>query len=115
MTSEYADFLRAKKFYSQIVSIEMHEANMGGMDMAFFPSSENAVSGALVHGEGYKPSTDGAVVYLNGGDDLTLVLNKIEAAGGTVLMPKTQITPDHGYFALFKDTEGNKLALHSMN
>ena len=110
-----ADFKRATKFYSAILGVEMHTTNMGGYDMAFFPSDQTSVSGAVVAGEGYQPGTDGALVYLNAGDDLNHILGKIEAAGGKVLMPKTQITPEYGNFALFLDSEGNKMALHSMN
>jgi uncharacterized protein len=34
-------------------------------------------------------------------------------AGGRIVMNKTFISDDAGYFAIFIDTEGNKLALHS--
>lgn len=55
----------------------------------------------------------GALIYLNGGDDLSVPLSKIEAAGGKILMPKTPIGPN-GFMAYFTDTEGKKVALHSM-
>jgi uncharacterized protein len=54
-------------------------------------------------------------VYLNGGNDLQVILDKIIENQGTVIMTKTHISPEMGYFALFTDTEGNKLALHSPN
>ena len=53
------------------------------------------------------------MVYLNGGDDLSIPLSKVEAAGGKIIMPKTAIGP-HGFMAHFTDTEGNKVAFHSM-
>jgi predicted enzyme related to lactoylglutathione lyase len=53
------------------------------------------------------------VLYLNANPDLSPVLGRIPAAGGKVLLPKTQITPEIGYKAVFEDTEGNRLALHS--
>ena len=51
---------------------------------------------------------------MNGGEDLNQVLNRVESSGGRVLLPKQQINEDAGYFALFIDSEGNKLALHSI-
>ena len=62
--------------------------------MGFMPGDETSVSGAIVSGEGYVPSSEGSKVYLNGGDDLGVVLNKVEGAGGTIAVPKTQISPE---------------------
>jgi len=62
-----------------------------------------------------KPSKDGIIIYLNGGDDLSNILNRIEPAGGKVLVPKRQISEKIGYYALFLDTEGNRLGLFSKN
>lgn len=66
-------------------------------------------------GEGCTPNTTGPLLYLNGGKDLSVVLNRIEEAGGIVIMNKTLINDAVGHFALFMDTEGNRLALHSKN
>jgi predicted enzyme related to lactoylglutathione lyase len=109
------DFGRAVKFYKTILNTDVKEAEMFGTKMGFFPSGGKNVSGAIVEGEDYKPSSDGPVLYLNGGENLQLVLDKVEASGGKVIVPKTQISPEMGYFAMFFDTEGNKLALHSLN
>jgi hypothetical protein len=38
----------------------------------------------------------------------------VEAAGGKILVPKTEISPDYGFMAVFLDTEGNRIALHSI-
>jgi predicted enzyme related to lactoylglutathione lyase len=107
------NFDRAVKFYSTILGVTMEKTNMMGFDMGFFPGQQGDVSGAVVCGEGYVPSDKGMLVYLNGGDDLNNVLSKVEAAGGKVAVPKTKITDEIGYFAIFMDTEGNKAALHS--
>jgi predicted enzyme related to lactoylglutathione lyase len=53
------------------------------------------------------------VVYLNGGENLGTVLDKVEVAGGQVIMPKTDLG-ENGFMAYFADTEGNKVGLHSM-
>ena len=52
-------------------------------------------------------------VYLNGGDDLNIPLGRVEAAGGKIIMPKTDIQ-ENGFIAQFIDTEGNRVAFHSM-
>lgn len=107
------DFDRAVKFYSQILDVDIEQTEMFGMKMGFLPSDGNNVSGALVLGEGCEPSQNGVLVYLNGGDDLQPILDRIEKNQGKVIVPKTQISPEMGYFALFIDTEGNKLGIHS--
>ncbi|HEY6504181.1 MAG TPA: VOC family protein [Chitinophagaceae bacterium] len=108
------DLGRAKKFYGAVLDLEINEVDMFGTKMAFFPTDGSNVSGAIVQGEDYHPSPEGALVYLNGGNDLGNMLSKVEGAGGTVILPKTQISPEMGYFAMFLDTEGNKMALHSV-
>jgi predicted enzyme related to lactoylglutathione lyase len=40
-------------------------------------------------------------------------LGRIEQAGGRTLVPKTSIG-EHGFIAHFIDSEGNRVALHSM-
>lgn len=110
-----ADLARAKKFYEAIFNITMDEMEMMGMQMAFFPYDPAAgkVGGGLAQGDMYKPSTDGSKIYLNGNPDLGIVLDKVEGAGGKVVMPKMQISPEIGYMAFFIDTEGNTVGLHS--
>ena len=109
------DIARAKKFYEAIFGIEMPLDNMMGMDMAFFPydAGNGKVAGALVKSDMHKPSGDGVKIYLNGNPDLSVALGKVEAAGGKIIMPKTNIGPDVGNMAFFIDTEGNVIALHS--
>lgn len=55
---------------------------------------------------------DVLTLYLNCGENLQMILNKVENNKGKVIVPKTQISTKMGYFAMFIDTEGNKLALH---
>ena len=107
-----ADLNRAKTFYEAIFGIEMSVMDLGAFQMAFFPQSK--VGGALCAGKWYQPGTGGVLIYLNANPDLSAVLDKVEAAGGRVLHAKKQISPNHGYMALFTDPEGNRLALHSL-
>jgi len=109
------NFNRAVSFYKAILDLKIEEAEMFGSKMGFFPTDGKNVSGAIVQGEDYKPSTDGVVAYLNGGNDLQDILNKVENNKGQVIVPKTQISPEMGYFGMFIDTEGNKMAVHSIH
>jgi len=106
---------RAKKFYEEILKIEMTLAEVWGHEMAFFPGEgKGSVSGALCKGPDYTPSTEGALIYLNGNPDLDVVLGRVPNAGGVILLHKVEISPEYGYMAYFLDTEGNKIALHSV-
>lgn len=107
------DFERATAFYGTLFGIELQVIEMSGTKMGMFPSETGG--GAVVKGDDFVPSTSGTLVYLNGGDDLSEPLSKVETAGGKVIVPKTNIGPGMGNFAIFIDTEGNKVALHSMN
>lgn len=109
------DFDRARKFSSTIMNQEMPEESMGPYRMGLFPMQNDAVSGAIVHGEGYEPSEKGTRVYLNAGEDLNEVLMRIPEAGGKIQQPKMLITEEIGYCAFFIDSEGNQVALHSLH
>ena len=112
------DIDRATKFYEAIFSITMHSmGEMMGMKMAGFPSDpmNGKASGGLVQGPMHTPSQDGAVIYLNASPSIQAVLDRIEPAGGKVIMPRTQISPEIGYMAFFVDTEGNRIGLHAQN
>ena len=112
------DLNRAQKFYETIFNIQMIPFDTPNFQMRMFPIEDmmNGIGGAISKAEGfYKPSaTDGPLVYLNANPDVQDVLDKIEAAGGKIVVPKTQISPEFGYMAVFVDTEGNRVALHSV-
>ncbi|MFT5142487.1 MAG: putative enzyme related to lactoylglutathione lyase [Rhodothermales bacterium] len=106
------DIYRAAGFYNDIYGMTMDITHTSEFVMALFPAKAG-IGGAVVVGPGCVPSTVGPLIYLNGGPDLNEVLSRVEAAGGRVVMPKTLISERAGHFALFIDTEGNRLALHS--
>lgn len=111
-----SDMDRAVKFYRTVFNYELERMPMGPLDMALFPMADKpGASGALVkHDEFYKPSHEGTLVYFTSmSGDLNNELGKIEGAGGKVLQEKTMITEEYGFMALFEDTEGNRVALHS--
>lgn len=108
------NFERAVKFYSDVIGQELQPMDNPQMSMAFFPTTDNGVGGCVTHGNGNKPQAEGSLVFLNGGEDLSVPLSRVESAGGSVVMPKTAIG-ENGFIAMFMDSEGNKVALHSMN
>jgi len=112
------DLQRAQSFYETIFEIQMIPMDTQHLKMRMFPVRDpmNGIGGALCYADGfYKPSaTDGALIYLNANPDLQTVLDRIEKAGGRILVPKTQISPEYGYMAVFIDSEGNRVALHSV-
>jgi len=108
------DMARAKAFYSEVLAAEFKDEAMDKSQLAIFNAEDGAVSGMLVAGDGYQPSQTGAVVYFNGGTDLNEPLDRAVSRGGSVLVPKTPIHDGAcGYFAMFLDSEGNRVGLYS--
>ena len=112
------DINRAQKFYETIFDIQMIPMDMPQLQMRMFPIEDpmTGIGGAIsCAGDFYKPSAEaGTLVYLNANPDVQNILDKIEAAGGKIVMPKTEISPEYGHMAVFLDTEGNRVALHSV-
>jgi predicted enzyme related to lactoylglutathione lyase len=111
------DLNRATRFYEAIFAVTLIPMDTPNLKMRMFPLEDMmGVGGAVVDSGGFhKPSaTDGPLIYLNGNPDVQNVLDKVEAAGGKITVPKTQISPEYGYMAVFIDTEGNRIGLHSI-
>jgi uncharacterized protein len=112
------DLARATTFYETIFGISLVAMDMPNIKMRMFPLDDmmTQVGGAVVDSSGFhKPSsTDGPLVYLNGNPDVQEILDKVEAAGGKIVVPKTEISPEYGFMAVIIDTEGNRIGLHSV-
>ena len=112
------DLDRAQKFYETILDIQMIPLETPQIRMRMFPIEDpmTGIGGAIALAPGfYKPSeSDGPIIYLNANPDVQRVLDKITAAGGKIVVPKTEISPEHRHMAVFIDTEGNRVALHSI-
>lgn len=108
------DMDRAKAFYEAVFKIDIQIVDFGGMLMGCFPYEEGkeGAAGTLIKQDTYIPSQEGTLVYFIC-EDVQNELDRIEAAGGKLYQPKTQISPEHGFMAAFIDTEGNRVALHS--
>ena len=110
----FKDLDRAIKFYEKVFDVKLAREDMGGMKMAMFPFTQDTpgAAGSLIKGESYEPSHAGTVVYFIV-QDIPETLRRVNANGGKTLMPKTAIG-QYGFIAQYEDTEGNRLALHSM-
>ena len=106
---------RAVDFYQAILDIKIEKMDFSGMQMGLFPSEEQMTFGVIMQGEDSEPSAKGVTIYLNGGDNLQFILNKVEQNGGKIIVPKTPHADESGFFAIFIDTEGNRMGLHSPN
>jgi predicted enzyme related to lactoylglutathione lyase len=108
------DLDRAIRFYEKVFEVKLSTEEMTGLKMAMFPFKQGTpgAAGSLVQGASYEPSHAGSVVYFTV-EDIPETLRRITANGGRTLMPKTSIG-EYGSIAQFEDTEGNRLALHSM-
>lgn len=105
------DMERAKAFYDHVYDIDMETSRSADFAMAYFPA-DKGIGGAVVQGPGCLPNDTGALIYLNAGTNLETLLGRVAEAGGRIIMGRTLISEDSGWFALFIDTEGNRLALH---
>lgn len=110
------NFERAKAFYEKVFATKLVQPDPK-QTLAMFPADwqKGEIGGGITQRPGFEPSTKGVTVFLNGGADLAVALGRVEAAGGKIIMPKTKIPMgDAGYMAMFIDTEGNAIGLHSM-
>ncbi|MDO9373458.1 MAG: VOC family protein [Ferruginibacter sp.] len=111
------DLERAQKFYETIFNVSLIPMDMPNIRMRMFPIADmqTGIGGAIVDSGGFhKPSaTDGPLIYLNGEPDLQQVLDKVDSAGGSIMVPKTEISPEYGFMAVILDSEGNRIGLHS--
>lgn len=111
------DMERAKNFYESVFKISISIHDLDGLVMGWFPSApdKTGAMGSLVQHKMYIPSdTMGAILYFSC-KDLSHELVRVENAGGIIIQAKKQIGEGHGFMALIKDTEGNRIALHSQN
>ena len=112
------DLNRAQKFYETIFGITMIPMDLPNIKMRMFPLEDmmTQVGGAVVDSGGFHKasSTDGPLIYLNANPDVQNVLDKVIEAGGSIMVAKTEISPEYGYMAVINDTEGNRIGLHSV-
>jgi predicted enzyme related to lactoylglutathione lyase len=109
------DVERAKRFYSTTFGWQLQD--MEGMDYTIVqttdvdeqthaPRTPGAINGGMMRRTSETPSP----VLTIDVDSVEDALKQVQAAGGTVVRPRTEI-PGMGAFAYFTDPEGNTLGL----
>jgi hypothetical protein len=104
------DLERAAKFYEATLGVTLKRETFNGVPHAIF-GARPGVAGALIFDAARKPTSGGAMLYLDA-PDLDGALGRVAKAGGKVLLPKTDIG-DPGSIAIVVDTEGNHIGLHA--
>lgn len=108
------DFQRAIKFYESVLNVSMTVMDCDTEKMAFFPEEEDGnCPGAVSYTNTFKPAKGGGVLVSLQVDSIEAVCSKIEDNNGTIIIPRTKIEADNrGWFAVFDDSEGNRLGLY---
>ena len=107
------DLERATTFYAEVFGFEFEREDIGDGNPKSLFGAGSGISGALAWGPDWAPSRDGVILYFEGGDDLQKVLDRVVAAGGEVVEPKQTVDATSGYWARFRDSEGNVVGLLS--
>jgi len=112
------DAAKAKEFYRSAFDWQLEDADMGGGNIyttvtttpideqSRLPTEPGAINGGLMQ---RTPETPAPVITI-GVDAIDDALKKVEAGGGSIVQPRTEIS-NMGAFAYFKDSEGNVLGL----
>ena len=108
------DFERAVAFYNGVLDLQLRVCDMGEERMAFFPEAEHNVGGAVSLAPDFEPSERGTLVFFDATGRMERMLARVTAFGGQVAQPACDIDAEgRGSFALFTDTEGNRLGFHA--
>ena len=108
-----SDLDRAQRFYEAILAQPLQRTAFAGADIAVFPRGDKPnATGALIRLDELHPTVQGSIVYLSV-DDLRPVLDRAEREGGDTLVARTALPEGMGYYAQFRDCEGNRVGLWS--
>ncbi|MCL2021220.1 MAG: VOC family protein [Betaproteobacteria bacterium] len=105
------DIERATRFYETVFATTLTREDMEDMKMACFPYEDGLVSGGLTLFEHYKPSADGAIIYLDA-PKLDALLERAKKAGGQLIFGPHTLPKNYGRIAHIIDSEGNRIGLH---
>jgi uncharacterized protein len=110
-----SDMDRAVRFYEAVTETKLQRLSLPtGEETALFEArEEGGATGCLFRSPNDKPSEFGSRVYLNAEPSIEAWIARVEAAGGRIVVGKTEISPERGYFAYFLDSEGNRVGLNA--
>lgn len=112
------DHPRAKQFYAEVFGWQVQDMPMGEdvytfaitspVDEQFQHQESGAINGGMFKRNAELPVKNPVITI--GVDSIDEHVPRIQAAGGTLVVPKGEV-PDMGYYAYFTDTEGNLMGL----
>ncbi len=108
------DLDRAIRFYEAVLNCKIDLMTNPEFSMGILPHGGSAIGGCLYIDTERAGSDGGPLLYLNCNGRLDTAAALVEAKGGHIEMAVHQIGP-HGSRAVIKDSEGNRVALHSAN
>ena len=107
------DLDRAQRFYETALGQPLKRETTVETELAVFPyGGQPHSSGALMRHAHCAPSVDGTTVYLSV-ENLAVVLERLAGLGAQTVVPRTALPEGMGYFAQFRDCEGNRVGLWS--
>lgn len=108
------DIQRAKRFYEQVLAIELDQLPVPDIEMWAFPNdmTQYGSGGTLVCIPGMSSGGNSTLVYFSC-QDCAVEESRVKEAGGQVQRSKMSIG-QYGFISLIFDTEGNMLGLHSL-
>lgn len=110
------DLERAFTFYAAILNNNVRKGTFGNGELILFNvpfHTGEAVGGSIVVREGFNPTMDGPVLYINAFGKLSDATDKVEISGGKVLVPFIDLGK-FGFASIIVDSEGNKIGLLSI-
>jgi predicted enzyme related to lactoylglutathione lyase len=107
-----ADLDRSAKFYTAVLARPVHVEQFGDIRFGVL-DHQDGNGGCLVVHPDQITGTAGPLIYLNVDGRIRNAVSQAETHGGKVVEPIHTIGP-HGTRAILLDSEGNRIALHSM-
>ena len=105
------DLDRAATFYAAVLEINVSKEKHGDISFCLLEHGEGN-GGCLIANESGVAKDTGILVYMNVDGRIQDATAKVTEHGGEILEPPQSIGPP-GFRALIRDSEGNRIALHS--
>ena len=107
-----ADLDRANSFYAGVLDIDVSTETFGDITFSILEHSDGNGGCLVTRPEEIAPDT-GILLYLNVNGQIKDAMTKVEPLGGTIVESTHPIGP-HGFRSIIRDSEGNRVVLHSI-
>ena len=105
------DLDRARSFYAAVLGVKVHKEKFDATEFCVLDHRDGN-GGCLIREPGAITSSGGILVYMNVDGRIRDAVAQVERHGGKVMQAVHTIGP-HGCRAIVRDSEGNRIALHS--